>query len=89
MGGKDLTDQIDAAKVLVDEYGIDPKNPNQLKVDHDTAKRYLNNHTIHLKAGDRIAQLLLIPVIKAQWRLVDEFSNTTDRAEGGFGSTGK
>jgi dipeptidyl aminopeptidase/acylaminoacyl peptidase len=25
MGGKDLTDQIDAAKVLVDEYGIDPK----------------------------------------------------------------
>lgn len=25
MGGKDLTDNIDAAKVLVDEYGIDPK----------------------------------------------------------------
>jgi dipeptidyl aminopeptidase/acylaminoacyl peptidase len=25
MGGKDLTDQLDAAKILVDEYGIDPK----------------------------------------------------------------
>ncbi len=25
MGGKDLTDHVDAAKVLVDEYGIDPK----------------------------------------------------------------
>ncbi len=25
MGGKDLTDNIDAAKLLVDEYGIDPK----------------------------------------------------------------
>ncbi len=25
MGGKDLTDHIDAAKVLVDDYGIDPK----------------------------------------------------------------
>lgn len=25
MGGKDLTDHLDAAKLLVDEYGIDPK----------------------------------------------------------------
>lgn len=25
MGGKDLTDNIDAAKILVDEYGVDPK----------------------------------------------------------------
>lgn len=25
MGGKDLTDNLDAAKLLVDEYGIDPK----------------------------------------------------------------
>jgi dipeptidyl aminopeptidase/acylaminoacyl peptidase len=25
MGGKDLTDNLDAAKILVDEYGIDPK----------------------------------------------------------------
>jgi dipeptidyl aminopeptidase/acylaminoacyl peptidase len=25
MGGKDLTDNLDAAKMLVDEYGIDPK----------------------------------------------------------------
>lgn len=25
MGGKDLTDHLDAAKILIDEYGIDPK----------------------------------------------------------------
>jgi dUTP pyrophosphatase len=43
---------------------------------------------IELKAGDRIAQLLFIPVIKASWVVVDEFSNKTQRGENGFGSTG-
>ncbi len=41
-----------------------------------------------LKAGDRIAQLMFVPIIKAQFKVVDEFSNTTARGEGGFGHTG-
>ncbi len=45
-------------------------------------------HSIDLVAGDRFAQLLFMPVIKAEWQIVDEFSNKTNRGEDGFGSTG-
>jgi dUTP pyrophosphatase len=37
---------------------------------------------------DRIAQLVIVPVVQAQFRRVDEFT-TTERGGGGFGSTGK
>jgi dUTP pyrophosphatase len=45
--------------------------------------------TMQLKAGDRIAQLMFMPVIKCYWDIVEEFSNKTDRDKGGFGSTGE
>ncbi len=41
-----------------------------------------------ITAGDRIAQLVIVPVIKAQFDIVEEFE-TTIRGEGGFGSSGK
>jgi dUTP pyrophosphatase len=44
--------------------------------------------SIALKAGDRVAQLMVVPVIKAQWEVVDDFSDQTKRGLGGFGSTG-
>lgn len=37
--------------------------------------------------GDRIAQLLLVPVAQASFSVVDDFV-ATDRGAGGFGSTG-
>lgn len=37
---------------------------------------------------DRIAQLVIVPVMQAEFHLVDDFENS-DRGEGGFGSTGK
>ena len=37
---------------------------------------------------DRIAQLVIVPVVQARFRLVQEF-NASDRGEGGFGSTGR
>ena len=37
---------------------------------------------------DRIAQMLFVPVIRAEFVEVDEFSSSTERGEGGFGSTG-
>ena len=40
-----------------------------------------------LEMGDRLAQLVFVPVVQAQFKLVDEFDNS-DRGEGGFGSTG-
>ncbi len=37
--------------------------------------------------GDRIAQMIVAPVVQAQFELVDELG-ATDRGAGGFGSTG-
>ncbi len=38
--------------------------------------------------GDRIAQLVIVPVLQAQFNVVEEFEQT-DRGEGGFGHSGK
>lgn len=38
---------------------------------------------------DRIAQLVIVPVVQADFRVVTEFGEGTLRGEGGFGSTGK
>ncbi len=38
--------------------------------------------------GERIAQLVLVTVVQAQFEVVNEFSDT-DRGEGGFGSSGR
>jgi len=40
-----------------------------------------------LQRGDRIAQMVIAPVIQAVWEEVDELGET-DRGAGGFGSTG-
>ena len=37
---------------------------------------------------ERIAQMVIVPVVQASFRRVDSFA-TSDRGEGGFGSTGK
>lgn len=37
---------------------------------------------------ERIAQMVIVPVVQAQFRRVDEFGES-ERGEGGFGSTGK
>ncbi|PCI61352.1 MAG: dUTP diphosphatase [Methylophilaceae bacterium] len=41
-----------------------------------------------LNPMERIAQLVIVPVVQADFHMVDEFTET-DRGEGGFGSTGK
>jgi deoxyuridine 5''-triphosphate nucleotidohydrolase (dut) len=42
--------------------------------------------TVH--RGDRIAQLVIAPVLKASWQLFDDLPGST-RNNGGFGSTGR
>jgi len=37
---------------------------------------------------DRIAQLVIVPVVQAQFRVVDQFTADSERGQGGFGSTG-
>ncbi len=44
------------------------------------------DYTIH--PGDRIAQMVLVPVAQVQFTVVDAFEKS-DRADSGFGSTGR
>lgn len=48
----------------------------------------LGSEVVKLEHGERIAQLVVCPVARAEVRIVAELSET-DRGEGGFGSTGK
>ncbi|HSI49212.1 MAG TPA: dUTP diphosphatase [Ideonella sp.] len=43
--------------------------------------------TFTIQPMERIAQLVIVPVVQASFRVVDEFGSS-DRGEGGFGSTG-
>jgi len=38
---------------------------------------------------ERIAQLVVVPVVQAQFKIVEEFPAVSQRGEGGYGSTGK
>ena len=38
---------------------------------------------------ERIAQLVIVPVVQAQFNIVQEFLAASERGEGGYGSTGK
>lgn len=51
----------------------------------------LHNHTdapVTVEGGERVAQLSIVPFLKAEFVEADELSDTV-RGEGGFGSTGK
>lgn len=41
-----------------------------------------------IQKGERIAQMVIGPVMRATWEVTDELSETV-RGEGGFGSTGR
>ena len=42
-----------------------------------------------IEPGERIAQLMIVPVYRPAFSIVSEFGKTTERGIGGFGSTGK
>ncbi|AAZ68563.1 dUTP diphosphatase [Ehrlichia canis] len=49
----------------------------------------LGHETYTIKYGDRIAQMVIAPVIHASWNLVKDLDDdTTKRGDQGFGSTG-
>ena len=41
-----------------------------------------------IQPGERIAQLVFLPVVQASFTIVDEF-DSSERGEGGFGSSGR
>ena len=46
------------------------------------------NESFNIEVGERIAQLVFVPVVQAQFDIVTDF-DTSNRAEGGFGHTGR
>jgi len=44
--------------------------------------------TFQIAVGERIAQLVILPVVQAKFKVVDEFQ-TSDRGSGGFGHSGR
>jgi len=41
-----------------------------------------------IEVGERLAQLIIVPVVQAEFKIVEEFK-ATDRGEGGFGHSGR
>jgi dUTP pyrophosphatase len=46
-----------------------------------------SNADFTVRAGDRIAQMVFVPIVQAKFEIVDQFK-LSDRADGGFGHTG-
>ncbi len=58
---------------------------------HGEVKVILANDGVQeyvVQPGERIAQLLFVPVVQAALKLVDRFDGPSERGEGGFGHTG-
>lgn len=84
--------QVRPRSGLAFKHGITvPNTPGTIDSDYRGELRVLLiNHGLHdfqVDRGDRIAQLVLAPVVQAAWSEVEEL-DATARGEGGFGSTG-
>lgn len=49
----------------------------------------VGNDVHYISQGDRIAQLLFVPIARAEFVVHSEFTHESERGAGGFGSTGK
>ena len=84
--------QVRPRSGLALKHGITvPNTPGTIDSDYrGELKVIVINHgaeAFAISRGDRVAQLVLAPVTQARWIEVDEL-DTTERGEGGFGSTG-
>lgn len=84
--------QVRPRSGLALKHGITvPNTPGTIDSDYrGELKIILINHgsdDFPIARGDRIAQLVIAPVVRAEWEEVEELDETV-RGEGGFGSTG-
>jgi dUTP pyrophosphatase len=84
--------QVRPRSGLALKHGITvPNTPGTIDSDYrGELKVILINHGAQdfaIARGDRVAQLVLAPVVQASWLEVDALDSTA-RGEGGFGSTG-
>jgi dUTP pyrophosphatase len=84
--------QVRPRSGLALKHGISlPNTPGTIDSDYRGELKIilinLGDRAFEVRRGDRIAQLVLAPVVRATWLKVDELDET-HRGEGGFGSTG-
>ena len=85
--------QIRPRSGLAVKYGISlPNTPGTIDSDYrgplGVALINLGAEAYMIRHGDRIAQMIVAPVVQARFEVVDSLSDTA-RGEGGFGSTGR
>ncbi len=85
--------QVRPRSGLAREHGITLVNsPGTIDADYrgPVAVLVINHghETVTIENGQRIAQLVIAPVVRAELAVVDELSDTK-RGTGGFGSTGR
>lgn len=85
--------QIRPRSGLAIKHGISCVNsPGTIDADYrGEIKIILINHgsePFSIRRGDRIAQMVVAPVARANWQIVDELP-ASERGAGGFGSTGQ
>ena len=85
--------QVRPRSGLARKYGITLVNaPGTIDADYrgEVAVLVINHgrEPVPIEPGDRIAQLVIAPVVQAELVEVEELS-ATPRGEGGFGSTGR
>ena len=84
--------QVRPRSGLALKHGISvPNTPGTIDSDYRGELKVilinLGTEPFAIQRGDRVAQLVLAPVVQAAWDEVDEL-DATERGEGGFGSTG-
>ncbi len=84
--------QVRPRSGLALKHGISlPNTPGTIDSDYRGELKIilinLGDQPFAIRRGDRVAQLVLAPVVRATWLKVDELDET-QRGEGGFGSTG-
>lgn len=84
--------QVRPRSGLALKHGITvPNTPGTIDSDYrGELKIIMINHgsePFAIRRGDRVAQLVLAPVVQASWSEVEEL-DATERGAGGFGSTG-
>lgn len=72
--------------VLANTIGvIDSDYQGEIKI----GIRNQGNEPYSIQPGERVCQMLFMPVVQASLRVVEEFSEESARGAGGFGHTGK
>ncbi|WP_026092074.1 dUTP diphosphatase [Porphyrobacter sp. AAP82] len=84
--------QVRPRSGLALKHGISvPNTPGTIDSDYRGELKVilinLGSEPFAVQRGDRVAQLVLAPVVQAAWEEVAEL-DATERGEGGFGSTG-